>query len=53
MIPITQAIQFLKSEIQNKNFKEIYSKLETELKQIDKEIMKKKKELSDLEVKKL
>jgi transcription initiation factor TFIIIB Brf1 subunit/transcription initiation factor TFIIB len=53
VVPITQAITLFKSEIQNKNFKEIYSKLETELKQIDKEIMTKKKELSELEVKKL
>jgi transcription initiation factor TFIIIB Brf1 subunit/transcription initiation factor TFIIB len=53
VVPITQAITLFRSEIQNKNFKEIYSKLETELKQIDKEIMTKKKELSELEVKKL
>jgi hypothetical protein len=53
VVPITQAITLFRSEIQNKNFKEIYSKLETELKQIDKEIMTKKKEISDLEVKKL
>jgi hypothetical protein len=53
IVPIKQAITLFRSEIQNKNFQEIYSKLENELKQIDKEIMKKKKEISDLEVKKL
>jgi hypothetical protein len=53
VVPIKQAITLFRSEIQNKNFKEIYSKLENELKQIDKKILKKKKELSDLEVKKL
>jgi transcription initiation factor TFIIIB Brf1 subunit/transcription initiation factor TFIIB len=53
VITISKACKLYKSEIQNTNFQEIYSKLETELKQIDKEIMEKKKELSDLEVKKL
>jgi hypothetical protein len=52
VIPISEATKIFKTKLSEMNFKEIYSDFEKDMKEIDKEITFKQKEIVDLQTKK-